>query len=44
MNRGAFPESPDELLAMFACYALSALLCWMVAFPRDFLHVIGVTP
>jgi hypothetical protein len=41
--RGVFPESPVELAAMCACYALTALLCWMVVFPRQFLHVIGVS-
>lgn len=41
--RGVFPDSPVELAAMFACYALTALLAWMGMFPRDFLRFIGVT-
>jgi hypothetical protein len=43
--RDAFPREPRELLAMFACYLLTAALGAMVLMPREFAHlVIGLLP
>ena len=40
----AFPESRAERLAMFACYALTALLGLMVIRPDLLLRLLGVIP
>lgn len=39
IRRDAFPPL-RELPAMFACYALIAVLAWLVTHPREFVAIV----